>query len=77
MLNVGAKGQLILKGLFGVFNSSKKRMKKFDLQYYDTLARFVFVRFLEELKTPKSPFEINWPLALLKISPTKLENQVK
>jgi hypothetical protein len=23
-----AKGQLILKGLFGVFNSSKKRMQK-------------------------------------------------
>ena len=26
--------------------------------------RIVFVRFLEEFKTPKSPFEINWPLAL-------------
>ena len=53
------KGQLISKGLVGILNSSKKRTKKFDLQYYDTSGRLVFVRFLEELKTPKSPFEIN------------------
>ena len=54
------KGQLISKGLVGILNSSKKRTKKFDLQYYDsTSSRLVFVRFLEELKTPKSPFEIN------------------
>ena len=33
--------------------------KKFDLQYYDISGRLVFVRFLEELKTP---FEIKWPL---------------
>ena len=56
------KGQLISKGLVGILNSSKKWMKKFDLQYYDTSGRLVFIRFLEELKTPKSPFEINWPL---------------
>ena len=38
----------------GVFNSSKKRMKKFDLsKYYDTFGRIVFIHFLEELKTPK------------------------
>ena len=36
------KGQLLLKGLFGVFNSSKKRTKKLNFQ----------VCFLEELKTP-------------------------
>ena len=36
---------------------------EFNLQYCDTLVRIVFVRFLEELKTPKSPFKINWPLA--------------
>ena len=56
------KGQLISRGLIGILNSSKKQTKKFDLQYYDTSGRLVFVRFLEELKTPKSPFESNWPL---------------
>ena len=35
-----------------------------ELNYYGTSSRIVFVRFLEELKTPKSPFEINWPLKL-------------
>ena len=39
----------------------KKRMKKIN-HYNDTSVRLVFVRFLEELKTPKSPFEIKWPL---------------
>ena len=57
-----AKGQLISKGLVGILNSSKKRTKKFDIQYYDTSGWLVFVRFLEELKTSKSPFEMNWPL---------------
>ena len=58
------KGQLISKGLFCVFNSSKKRTKiicpsrlgqkfKFSSSFF----------FLEELKTPKRHFEINWPLA--------------
>ena len=40
-----AKGQLIPKGLVGILNSSKKRTKKFDIQFYDTSGRFVFVRF--------------------------------
>ena len=40
----------------------KNGTKKFDLQYYDTSGRLVFVRSLEELKPPKSPYEINWPL---------------
>jgi hypothetical protein len=53
------KGQLISKGLVGILSSSNKRTKKFNLEYYDTSGRLVFVRFLEELKTPKSPFEIN------------------
>ena len=56
------KGQLISKGLFDAFNSSKQRTKKFDLRYYGTSIRCVFVRLLEELKISKSPFEINWPL---------------
>ena len=59
-----SKGQLISKGLVGILNSSKKWTKKFNLQYYDTSGWLVFIRFLEELKTPKSPFEINWPLKM-------------
>ena len=63
------RDQLISKGLVGILNSSKKRTKKFDLQYYDTMTydtsgRLVFVCFLEELRTPKSPFEIRGPLRL-------------
>ena len=59
--NGTAKGQLISKGLFGVFNSSKKRTKKFDLAstMVCTSSRIIFVRFLEELKTPKRHFGIN------------------
>ena len=53
------KGQLISKCLFVIFNSFKKRLKKFDLP---TILRqvelFLFV-FLEELKTPKRHLEIN------------------
>ena len=44
------RGQLISKG--------KNEQKQFDLRYYSTV-RSNFVRFSEELKTPKSPFEIN------------------
>ena len=57
-----SKGQLILKRLFGILNSSKKRTKKIRLNYYDTSGRIAFVRFLEEFKTPRRHFEINWPL---------------
>ena len=53
------KGQLILNCPFGVFNYFKKLMKKFNILYYDTSSRIVFVPFLEELKTPKGHFEIN------------------
>ena len=40
------------KGLFGTSILQKYEFSSF------------FIRFLEELKTPKSPFEINWPLVL-------------
>ena len=54
------KGQLISKGLVGILNSSNNERKISTYsKYYDTSGRLVFVRFLEELKTPKSPFEIN------------------
>ena len=57
---VVSKGQLISKGLSAILNSSKKRSKKFDFtKYYDTSGRIVFIRLLEELKTPKRHFEIN------------------
>ena len=57
---VTTKGQLILKCLFGIFNSPKKRKKKFDfLWYLSTTGPIVFVCFLGELKTPKGHFEIN------------------
>ena len=53
------KGQLISKCLIGIFNSPKKRMKKFD--YNTSIELFSFV-FWKELKTPIRHFEINWPL---------------
>ena len=53
-----SKGQLISKRLVAIMILPKK----FDKQYYDTSVRLVFVRFLEELKIPKSLFENNWPL---------------
>ena len=55
-------GQLISKGLFATLNSSKKP-KRNQLYYYDISGWIVFVHFLEEFKTPKRHFEINWPLA--------------
>ena len=57
------KGQLILKYLFGIFNSPPKEQKK-RLYYYGTSSRIVFFRFLGELKTQKRHFEINWPLKI-------------
>ena len=59
------KGQLISKCLFGIFNSSKKQTKKFDLStYYGTSSWIVFVLFWEELETAKRHFEINCLLTL-------------
>ena len=43
----------------------QKTNEKIQPNYYGTSSRIVFVRFLEELKTPRSPFEINLPLASL------------
>jgi len=59
----------------------KKGMKKFNLgNDYVTSIWIVFVRFWEELKTPKRHFEINWPLktiwATLKVvKPWILQNK--
>ena len=63
LLQYLVKGQLISKGLFGILNSSKKRMKKFDLTtMIPQVDLFLFV-FWKNLKTPKRHLEINWPLA--------------
>ena len=47
------------------FRKTKKATLKY---YYDTSGRIVFVQFFEELRIPKSTFEINWPLSFWQIS---------
>ena len=66
------KGQSISKRLFGVFNSSKKWTKNFcpsslGQKFECQVCFYCQVRFLEELKTPKRHFEINWPLICITI----------
>ena len=55
------KGLLISKCLFSVFDSPKKRtwISKFCPSL---LGQTTFVLFLAESKTPRSLYEINWPL---------------
>ena len=63
--NYVLKGQLISKCLFVIFNSPKKRIKKFDFTTnYGISSQIVFIRLLGELKTPKRHLEINWPLGM-------------
>ena len=40
----------------------KNEQKQVNLRYHSTVGRLFFVCFSKELKRPKSPFEINWPL---------------
>ena len=58
-----AKGQLISKCIFGVFNFSQKTNKTFQLLGYlrSTCSRSFF---WEKLKTLKRHFEINWTLLI-------------
>ena len=59
-----SNGQLILKRLFGILNSSKIRTKKLDLiTMIPKVDLFLFL-FWKNLKTPKRHFEINWPLQI-------------
>ena len=55
------KGQLISKCLFGVFNSSKKRTKKFDstTMVYDTSRSNCFHSFFGRIQNTKKTFR-NW-----------------
>ena len=52
---------MISKGLGGILNSPQKTNEKIRPTIL-CIGWLVFVRFLGELKTPKSPFEINRPL---------------
>ena len=56
------KGQLISWGLFGVLNSSKNEKK-----WPNSNLKPQVELFLEELRILKSPFEIKWPLAEIKM----------
>ena len=61
------KGQLFSKCLFGVFNSSKKTNKKFNLTtMVSQVELFLFVFWKNWRYLPKRHFEINWPLGLLR-----------
>ena len=45
---------------FWRFQFFQKTNEKIGLNYYDTISQILFVRFLEEMKTPKGDFKINW-----------------
>ena len=53
-VNIVSKGQLSSKGLFSILNSSKKRMKKFDLGTNILQVDLLSFVFWKNLKTPKS-----------------------
>ena len=55
------KSQLILKCLFSVFDFSQKTNENNSTWGIIVVKSNFFVRFLRELRMPKSPFEINWP----------------
>ena len=53
------KGQLISKCIFGIFNSPKRRTRKFDFTATVPQVKNGFVHFLGEFKAQKRHFEIN------------------
>ena len=57
-----SKGQLISKGLVGILNYSKKRIKKIDLQYYVYLRSTCLRQFFGRIEDTKKSF-----MALLKV----------
>ena len=58
------KGHLISKCLFSVFKLFQKTNEIKSTWGIIVVKSNFFVRFLGELRVPKSPFEINWPLGL-------------
>ena len=54
-----AKGQVISKGFFGVFNFFQKKRTKTCRIVVKTNS---FIRFFEEIDDPQNHFEINLPL---------------
>ena len=61
------KGQLISKCIFGAFKFFQKTNENKSTWGIIVVKSNFFVRFLEELKTTKRHFEINWPLVTLVI----------
>ena len=61
---VSSKGQLISKSLFGIFKFFQKMNENKLTWGIVVVESNFFVRFLKELRIPKRPFEINWPLAV-------------
>ena len=60
-----AKGQIISKWFFGVFNFLLKTNKNKSIWGIIVVKSNSFVRFLEEMEDIKTPFEINWPLDIV------------
>ena len=60
-------GELITKCLFDVFKFFQKTNENKSTWGILVVKLNFFVPFLEELRIPKSPFEINWPLMLYKM----------
>ena len=60
--SASSKGQLISKANCQANNSSKKMNEWIHFDYYVYIRLFLFV-FWKKLKSTKSHFEINWPLA--------------
>ena len=70
--NDSTKGQLISKSLFGFFKFFQEMNENKSTWGIIVVKSIFFVRFLEELRIPKSPFENNWPLEILGISSNTL-----
>ena len=62
MTRKSVKGQLISKCLFGVFKFFQKTNENKSTWGIIVVKLDFFICFLEELRIPKSLFEINWPL---------------
>ena len=60
------KGQLISKCLFGVLNFFQNTNENKSTWVIMIVKSNFFIHFLEELRIPTSPYEINWPLLIQK-----------